>query len=123
MPRRDLVRLVVVPMLLFAGVSGLVFTLAELHPAKPDTTAASGTVALGSADEGAVVFRETCAGCHGPAGGGGIGPRLAGATLSLAEVKAQIDNGGGTMPARLVTGLREADVLAYVAELLEPSSR
>jgi hypothetical protein len=33
-------------------------------------------------------------------------------------VKAQIDQGGGTMPAGLVKGHQEEDVLAYVATLI-----
>ena len=123
MPRRDLVRLIVVPALLFVGVSALVFTLAQLHPATPEAKPVpKGTVRLGDAAAGAAVFRETCSGCHGMDARGGIGPRLAGAELSLAEVKAQIDNGGGAMPARLVTGQREEDVLAYLGTILAPSS-
>ncbi len=123
MPRRDLVRLIVVPALLFVGVSALVFTLAQLHPARPEAKAVpAGAVKLGNAAAGAAVFRATCAGCHGMDAGGGIGPRLAGAKVTLAQAKAQIDNGGGTMPARLVTGRREEDVLAYLATILARSS-
>ena len=123
MPRRDLVRLIVVPALLFVGVSALVFTLAQLHPARPEAKAVpAGAVKLGNAAAGAAVFRTTCSGCHGIDAGGGIGPRLAGAQLSVAQAKAQIDNGGGTMPARLVTGRREEDVLAYLATIFARSS-
>lgn len=120
MVRRDVFRLVVAPLLLFVCVSALVFTLAKLHPAKP--AASSAPVTLGDARRGSVIFGSTCAACHGPAGrGGGIGPRLARARLTLAEVKAQIDAGGGAMPARLVTGRREEDVLAYLATILGPA--
>jgi mono/diheme cytochrome c family protein len=115
-PRRRLVRLVVVPAALFVAVSATAFALAKAHPAKPqlkvDTTKA---VALGNAAHGTSVFAQTCAGCHGQGGkGGGIGPKLAGATISLAAAKAQIDGGGGTMPAGLVKGSDEEDVLAYL---------
>src|SRR5918911_1149613 len=73
-------------------------------------------VAVGDAYQGETVFQQTCAGCHGAGGkGGGIGPRLAGAAIPLAVAKAQIDNGGGAMPPRLVTGQKERDVLAYLA--------
>ena len=57
---------------------------------------------------------QKCAPCHGRQAQGGVGPRLAGASITLAAAKAQIDNGGGIMPARLVTGGREDDVLAYL---------
>ena len=49
---------------------------------------------------------------------GGVGPRLAGASITLPVVKAQIDNGGGIMPAKLVSGSREDDVLAYLATIV-----
>ena len=61
-----------------------------------------------------------CASCHGQNGkGGGIGPKLQGLPISIARVKAQIDGGGSTMPAGLVKGGDEADVLAYVATIVK----
>jgi hypothetical protein len=119
--RRRLFRLVVVPVFLFACVWGLTFALAKLHLAKPGTPkAATGSVVLGDSYRGEVSFGQTCAPCHGPGGTGGIGPRLKGDAITIARVKAQIDGGGGTMPARLVTGKVEQDVLAYVATLIAP---
>jgi mono/diheme cytochrome c family protein len=118
MARRDVLRLVVAPLVLFVGVSAGVFTLAKLHLAKPEATTPS-NVTLGDVQRGAAIFASTCASCHGQAGrGGGIGPRLAGAPISIFAVKAQIDAGGGAMPPGLVTGRREEDVLAYVATLI-----
>jgi mono/diheme cytochrome c family protein len=114
-PRRRLVRLVVVPAALFIGVSATVFTLAQIHPAKPEVAAASGPVKIGDARAGQVTFAKTCAGCHGAGGkGGGIGPRLAGASITLARAKAQIDAGSGAMPPALVSGTNEENVLAYL---------
>ena len=110
-------RIVVLPLLLFVVVSVTVFTLANLHPAKPEATA--GTVTLGDVRRGQIVFKETCASCHGGDAQGGVGPRLAGTHLTSAQVKAQIDNGGGIMPARLVTGGGEADVLAYLKTIFK----
>jgi mono/diheme cytochrome c family protein len=101
---------------LFASVSIAVFTLAKLHLAKPKPSA--GAVTLGDAGRGRIVFKETCAACHGSRAQGGVGPRLAGARITLAAAKFQIDNGGGVMPARLVTGGREDDVLAYLETIL-----
>jgi mono/diheme cytochrome c family protein len=109
------------PAAVFAAVSAAAFGLAEAHVLKPGTpkAAAGGAVQLGDAYRGETVFQQECASCHGSGGkGGSIGPRLAGASLTVARVKAQIDDGGGTMPAGLVTGAAERDVLAYVAAIV-----
>jgi mono/diheme cytochrome c family protein len=112
-------RIVVLPLVLFAVVSAGVFTLAKLHLAKPEAPASALSVALGNQYRGETVFVRECAGCHGEGGaGGGIGPRLVGAAIPLPRVKAQIDQGGGAMPAGLVSGQEERDVLAYLATIL-----
>ena len=117
-PGWPLRRIVVLPLVLFAVVSATVFTLAKLHPARPEVTAAAATPAtLGDAARGQVIFKETCAGCHGLQAEGGVGPRLAGAQITVAAAKTQIDNGGGIMPAALVSGQRESDVLAYLESI------
>jgi mono/diheme cytochrome c family protein len=106
----------VLPLVLFVVVSAGVFTLAKLHLASPST--ASGPVTLGDAVQGKVVYEQKCAPCHGTHAEGKVGPRLAGASLTVEQARAQIDNGGGIMPAKLVTGGAEADVLAYLKTLL-----
>ena len=107
-----------VPALLFIIFSGAAFALAKLHLAKPSLTA-SGPVRLGDQYRGQTVFARDCAGCHGQEGkGGGIGPKLAGSGIALTAAKAQIDNGGGTMPAGIVSGRQEEDVLAYLSTIL-----
>ena len=110
----------VIPALLFLVFAGTAFALAQWHPASPSAASATGTVsATGNATAGAATFQQSCAGCHGVGGkGGGAGPRLAGAAITLAAAKAQIDNGGGIMPAGLVKGTAEGDVLAYLATIL-----
>jgi mono/diheme cytochrome c family protein len=117
---RHVSRLVLVPLVLLLAVSGTTFALAKWHPAKPSLPKIVGeTVKLGDQYRGETVFSQTCASCHGPNGkGGGIGPRLQGLPISIARVKAQIDGGGSTMPAGLVKGGDEADVLAYVASIV-----
>jgi mono/diheme cytochrome c family protein len=118
--RPRLIRLVVFPALLFLVFAGTAFALAKWHPASPSVAAATGTVvaSTGNATAGATAFQQSCAGCHGVGGkGGGPGPTLAGASISLAAAKAQIDNGGGIMPAGLVKGTTEDDVLAYLATI------
>jgi mono/diheme cytochrome c family protein len=114
------VRKAVRPLVLFVCVSAAAFVVATLHVFKPGTPkAAAGTgVTLGDVYRGETVFQQSCASCHGAGGtGGGIGPKLAGALLTPAGVKAQIDNGGGAMPAGVVRGSDEADVLAYVVSI------
>ena len=106
-----------VPIVLFVGVSAGVFTLAKLHPASPGT--ASGPVTLGDAARGKLVYEQKCAPCHGKQAEGKVGPRLAGTSLTVEQARAQIDNGGGIMPAKLVTDGAEADVLAYLKTLFE----
>jgi len=118
-PGWPLRRIVVLPLVLFALVSAAAFTLAKLHLAKPETPASASSVKLGDAYRGETVFGSECSGCHGQGGkGGGIGPPLDGAAITIADAKAQIDNGGGAMPAGLVSGQEEQDVLAYLATLL-----
>lgn len=112
-------RIVLLPLVLFVVVSATVFTLAKVHLAKPAASAA-GPVTLGDPQRGQAIFKQTCGGCHGMNAQGGVGPRLAGAHISVDTAKAQIDNGGGIMPARLVTGTREDDVLAYLAKIVAP---
>jgi len=117
--RRRFVRLVVIPLVLFAVFSGVTFALAKLHFAKPGVPKTVGNVALGDAYRGGTVFAQKCASCHGDAGAGGsTGPKLAGLSISLPQAKAQIDDGGETMPAALVKGQQEKDVLAYLATIL-----
>jgi mono/diheme cytochrome c family protein len=106
------------PLALLAIVAAVVFALAEAHVLKPAAPKAAGSsIRLGDVYRGETVFQQQCAGCHGNGGAGGVGPKLAGAALTPAAVKAQIDRGGGVMPAGLVSGAEEADVLAYVASI------
>jgi mono/diheme cytochrome c family protein len=111
------VRLIVVPVCLFLGVSAAVFALSRLALAEPTAPKASGAVVVGDAYRGQVVYSQACAGCHGATGEGGVGPKLQGSPISLIAAKAQIDNGSGTMPAQLVTGRQEEDLLAYLATI------
>jgi mono/diheme cytochrome c family protein len=78
----------------------LLFTNDPTPPpaAHPDAVAAAGGV------DGAAIFGQRCAGCHGGDGSGGIGPRLAGGRVvaDFPEPQDQIDvvsNGRGGMPA------------------------
>jgi mono/diheme cytochrome c family protein len=114
------IRLVVVPAILFAVVSGTVFVLAQVHPAKDEPSAsASAPMGGGGAASGEELFAQNCASCHGEGGaGGGIGPTLAGAEITLDEARSTIENGSGAMPADLVTSQDLEDVLAYLETIL-----
>jgi mono/diheme cytochrome c family protein len=113
MPRRFLR-----PLTVLVCVAGAAFALAQgrfLAPSAPTGAGAAASIAPGDAYQGELVFVATCAGCHGEGGvGGGVGPPLAGAGLSGALIQARIEGGAGAMPAGLVDGTSEADVLAYV---------
>jgi mono/diheme cytochrome c family protein len=106
----------------FLGVSGSAFVLAKLHLARPGLPKAvpGQKVVLGDFYNGQTVFLKTCASCHGQnAQGSSIAPRLAGMPIALVTAMAQIDNGGSVMPAHLVSGRQERDVLAYLATILK----
>ncbi|MFY4774901.1 cytochrome c550 [Metabacillus sp. RGM 3146] len=62
---------------------------------KPKTT----DIANASPDE---IYKQNCLQCHGDKYQGGVGPKLAGIKASPDEIKNQIKNGGGGMPAGLV---------------------
>jgi mono/diheme cytochrome c family protein len=97
-------------------VAATTFGLAKWHPFTPSVPAAA---AARGADvyRGETVFQQTCAGCHGADASGDVGPRLAGAGLTVGEVTAVVAAGRGVMPAGLVQGQAAVDVAAYVASL------
>jgi cytochrome c551 len=99
-------------------VSAAVFLLARLALAEPSAPRTSGEVVLGDQYRGQVVYAQSCAGCHGETGEGGVGPILQGNPISLAAAQVRILKGGGTMPAQLVDGQKLEDVLAYLATIL-----
>jgi cytochrome c551 len=108
------------PILVGAAVAAGTFALAQAQVFEPSAPAA-GTAVVGDVDRGEVVFERECAGCHGPGGeGGGVGPQLQGSALDTATVTATVQQGKGVMPAGLVSGQDEADVVAYVVSISAP---
>ena len=96
------------------------FALAQAQVFEPAAPAA-GTVSGGDVYRGETMFQRECAGCHGSGGqGGDVGPRLVGTGLDAATVTAAVEQGGGVMPAGLVSGREEADVVAYVVSISTP---
>ena len=108
------------PLVVGAAVAAATFVLAQAQIFEPSAPAA-GAASGGDVHNGEILFEGTCAGCHGPGGeGGGIGPRLEGSGLDAAAVTAAVREGRGVMPAGLVSGKDEADVVAYVVKISSP---
>ena len=96
-----------------------VFVLAKARIFEP--TATGQTAGAGDARAGQLVFESTCAGCHGSGGEGGTpGQRLIGSGLTASEVVLRVEQGSGVMPAGLVSGEDEANVVAYVVSIANP---
>jgi mono/diheme cytochrome c family protein len=106
------------PVLVGAVIVVAVFVLGKARIFEPSTTT---TVGSGDPRAGAVVFASTCAGCHGMGGVGGTpGPRLVGTGLTAEQVTTRVEQGSGVMPAKLVSGADEANVVAYVVSISSP---
>ena len=86
-----------------------------------ETGETTGSGAEGDVAAGKTAFVATCGGCHAlkDAGtAGNVGPDLDSlAPLSAEKVAKQIENGGGAMPAKLLTGQDAVNVAAYVASV------
>ncbi|MGE0028704.1 MAG: cytochrome c [Thermoleophilia bacterium] len=78
-----------------------------------------GGASAGDKEAGLVVFQQSCTGCHLGDGmeDGGVGPKLAGLGLDETTIKNQVVNGGGPMPAGLVSGVDLDNVVAYVLSI------
>jgi mono/diheme cytochrome c family protein len=114
---RRTLRLVVIPALLFLGVSGLIFGLAQDPLAQATPSATAGGVS--DRVRGEELFAERCAGCHGESGRNAtVAPELAGNPVTLEEARAQIQTGGGIMPPNLVAAQDLEDVLAYLGTII-----
>lgn len=96
----------------------LVPALTVPPPRVPRPESAATIAAVESDPVGAAIYRRTCAVCHGPQGGGGVGPRIAGRP-DAAFVATVIRNGQGRMPALGATmSTEEIDaVTKYIAHL------
>ena len=96
---------------------------AVASPAGDTVGSASDPAAASNGVDRAAIFRTRCAGCHGAAGEGGFGPRLAGGRVverfpDPADQLAVITDGQGSMPAfgkRLTADELEA-VVAYTRD-------
>jgi mono/diheme cytochrome c family protein len=104
------------PILVGAAVVVGTFALAKAQIFEP--SASGGAATSGDVERGRTLFAQNCAACHGDAGGGGgVGPTLAGAGLDAETVAATVQQGRGVMPAGIVSGQEQADVVAYVVSI------
>lgn len=67
-------------------------------------------------DPAQTVYAANCASCHGPAGGGGIGPSLRVSTLTRAAMATIIRQGKGAMPAYPQLSGRDLTLLLNLLE-------
>jgi len=110
-------RLALVPFALFLVVSGIVFAVAKATPFEKDTGGGD-ALSLGDAARGEALFATNCSGCHGADAGGGIGPALRGSGINLLDGRSVMRTGRGIMPAGIVSGADEEDVLAYLETIV-----
>jgi mono/diheme cytochrome c family protein len=84
-----------------------------------ETEGGGGGEASGDVEAGLAVFQASCTGCHLADGmeAGGVGPKLAGLGDDAETIKNQVINGGGAMPAGLVSGTDLDNVTAYVVSI------
>jgi mono/diheme cytochrome c family protein len=108
------------PIIVGAAIAAGTFALAQAQIFEPSAPA-GGTAAAGDVDRGEALFERDCAGCHGSGGaGGGAGPALVGSGLDATAVTTAVQQGRGIMPAGIVEGQEQADVVAYVVSISSP---
>jgi mono/diheme cytochrome c family protein len=109
------------PLVVGGAVVVATFALAQAEIFAPSAPVGDATGA-GDVYRGETVFQRECAGCHGEQGqGGGVGPALFETGLDATEVAVAVAQGRGVMPAGIVTGQEQADVVAYVVSVSSPT--
>lgn len=89
-------------------------------PAPPTPTAVPPTATANTAQitQGRTVYtRQACSVCHGDQGQGVSAPALAGTRMTLEQVRQQIRNPKGEMPAYTAAQLSDSDIAAIYAFL------
>ncbi len=106
----------VVEFLVLAATFAVVTLMFTNNPTQPPPAPAAVVEAAGGVD-GSLLYKKSCARCHGGDGSGGIGPKLAGKVLvsfpDAADQIAVVTNGRKGMPA-FSTRLTEAEIAAIV---------
>ena len=109
------------PILIGGAVAVATFALAQAEVFAPSAPA-GGAAAGGDFYNGETIFQRECAGCHGDQGkSGGVGPALFETGLTATDVALAVQQGRGVMPAGIVTGQEQADVVAYVFAISSPA--
>ena len=103
------------PILVGGAIVVATFALARAEIFAPSAPAISS--ANGDVDRGETIFQRECAGCHGDQAEGGVGPALRGSGLDAATVATAVQQGRGVMPAGIVSGQEQADVVVYVVSI------
>ena len=110
------------PILIGGAVAVATFALAQAEIFAPSAPAGGAVASEGDFYRGETIFQRECAGCHGDQGkGGGVGPALFETGLAAVDVAVAVQQGRGVMPAGIVTGQEQADVVAYVFAISSPS--
>jgi mono/diheme cytochrome c family protein len=103
------------PIVVGAVIAVAVFALGQAEIFAP--SAPAGEAVAGDVESGEAVFQRECASCHGVSAEGGVGPALFETGLDAATVTAVVEQGRGVMPAGIVIGQEQADVVAYVVSV------
>jgi mono/diheme cytochrome c family protein len=109
------------PLLIGGAVVLGTFALAQAQVFVPSAPAGGDPNATGDMYRGETVYQRDCAGCHGAGGEGGVGPALFETGLDAAVVAAAVQQGRGVMPAGIVSGQEQVDVVTYVVSLSSPA--
>lgn len=109
------------PLLVGGAVAAGTFALAQAPVFAPSAPAGGDPNATGDIYRGETVYQRACAGCHGAGGEGGVGPALFETGLDATEVAAAVEQGRGVMPAGIVSGQEQVDVVTYVVSLSSPT--
>lgn len=79
----------------------------------------AGSSSSSSSNSGAkAIFEKSCSQCHGENLQGKVGPNLQqiGSKMSKKQILGQIKNGGGGMPANVITGQKAKKVATWLAK-------
>lgn len=103
----------------FSSTPGNPASAVDAYGLPVGSDAADASAAAPAGPDGAAIFAQNCATCHGSDGGGGIGPPLADGRMveRFPDVNGQLGivmHGVGQMPSFLERGLTEAEIEAVV---------
>ena len=83
------------------------------------SSSSAGNSSSSSSSSGAkAIFEKSCSQCHGENLQGKVGPNLQqiGSKMSKKQILGQIKNGGGGMPANVITGQKAKKVAAWLSK-------